>query len=234
MSEVEFDVVERRSWWERLFGFMNGRAESSIEDRLPADSLLAGAWSGGGQSVADVPEKVKAQIREEALLSYFNRLEAPLRLLLYATIPDREPPSAEHCHEILNVWRYELEHRVSLTPDTYCGAVQRYQPDMDEAYAIEGRCHTGDLLRIRVPCWRMFDRIVVRGEAELVGPGEESSPASETSARLAAVSESTASADKAEAGGLDRKAWASWNDLVEEAGTGTEWVDGDGPEKQGT
>ncbi len=135
---------------------------------VPADSLFANGWTVSAQSIADVPERLKAQIREEALLDAFNQLEASLRLLLYATTPDKEPPTAERCHQILNVWRYELEHRIRLTPDTYCGAVQRYEPDMERSYTIDGRCERGDLLRIRVPCWRMHDRIVVRGEAEIL------------------------------------------------------------------
>ena len=142
-----------------------------MEYQLPPDSLFAGSW-GGANSVADVPEQVKAQIQEETLLATFNRLESSLRLLLYATTPGKEPPTAEDCHQILNVWRYELEHRVNLTPDTYCGAVQRYEADMETAYTIDGRCRPGDLLRIRVPCWRMHDRVVIRGEAEVVDPAE--------------------------------------------------------------
>ena len=172
MSEVEYYATPRLSWWERLFGSLVARSEADMTTQLPPDSLFAGSWSSGGQSVADVPEKVKAQIREDAVLTTFNRLESSLRLLLFATTPDREPPTAEDCQEILNVWRYELEHRVKLAPDTYCGAVQRYEPAMEEAYAIDGRCEPGDLLRIRVPCWRMFDQIVVRGEAEVVDAAE--------------------------------------------------------------
>lgn len=135
--------------------------------QVPADSLFANTWNGA-ESVADVPEAVKAQIREEALLTAFNRLETSLRLLLYATTPGKEPPTPEHLHQILNVWRFELEHRVNLVPDTYCGAVQHYEPSMENAYSIDGRCEPGDRLRIRVPCWRMFEKIVIRGEAELL------------------------------------------------------------------
>ncbi len=141
--------------------------------QLPPDSLFADTWNQGASAVADVPEQVKAQIREEAVLSIVNRLEASLRLLLYATTPGKEPPTADHCRQILNVWRYELEHRIHLTPDTYCGAVQRYDPEMDEAYSIIGRCQPGDLLRIRVPCWRMYEKVVIRGEAELVESVEQ-------------------------------------------------------------
>jgi hypothetical protein len=143
--------------------------KNSLSVELPPDSLFAGHWStGDAKSVADVPEKIKAQIREEALLHAFHRLESSLRLLLYATTPGNEPPTPERCQQILNVWRFELEHRVHLTPDTYCGAIQRYEAEMDSAYAISGRCQPGDLLRIRVPCWRLHEQIVIRGEAELV------------------------------------------------------------------
>lgn len=167
MSQADSYTMERRTWWERLFGSLMSRAEADMNIELPADSLFAQSW-GGANSVADVPDHVKAQIREEALLTAFNRLEGSLRLLLYATTPGKEPPTAERCHQILNVWRYELEHRVHLTPDTYCGAVQRYEPEMESAYTINGRCVDGDLLRIRVPCWRMGSKIVIRGEAELM------------------------------------------------------------------
>ncbi|MCC2668447.1 MAG: hypothetical protein K0Q72_918 [Armatimonadetes bacterium] len=135
--------------------------------QVPADSLFANTWNGA-ESIADVPETIKAQIREDALLTAFNRLETSLRLLLYATTPGKEPPTPEHLHQILNVWRFELEHRVNLVPDTYCGAVQNYEPEMESAYTIDGRCSAGDRVRIRVPCWRMFEKIVIRGEAEVL------------------------------------------------------------------
>jgi hypothetical protein len=160
-----------------------------MEYELPPDSLFAGTWTGAN-SVADVPDQIKAQIREEALLTAFNRLESSLRLLLYATTPGKEPPTAERCHQILNVWRYELEHRVNLTPDTYCGAVQRYAAEMEDCYTIDGQCRPGDLLRIRVPCWRMNERIVVRGEAELVDESEIQA-AMEELARSTALAEQT-------------------------------------------
>ena len=50
--------------------------------------------------------------------------------------------------------------------------MQRYEPEMETAYTIDGRCQAGDLLRIRVPCWRMNEQVVVRGEAELMESGE--------------------------------------------------------------
>lgn len=177
MSQTDY-ATDRKNWFERLFSLLMSRAEYKMNYELPPDSLFNGTWSGAN-SVADVPEQIKAQIREEALLTAFNRLESSLRLLLYATTPGKEPPTAERCHQILNVWRYELEHRVNLTPDTYCGAVQRYASEMDDCYTIDGACSPGDLLRIRVPCWRMNERIVIRGEAELVDEAELQAAAEE-------------------------------------------------------
>lgn len=168
MNQVEHISLDERSWWERLLQSFASRPEGDMGYQVPEDSLFANTWNGGAESVADVPEPVKAQIREEALLTAFNRLETSLRLLLYATTPGKEPPTPEHLHQILNVWRFELEHRVNLVPDTYCGAVQNYEPEMDAAYTIDGRCQSGDRLRIRVPCWRMFEKIVIRGEAEVL------------------------------------------------------------------
>src|SRR5687768_3156468 len=110
--QVEYYSADRRAWWERLFESLTARKDGEMELQLPPDSLFADSWSSAASSVADVPEKVKAQIREEAVLDAFNRLESSLRLLLYATTPDKEPPSQERYQQILNVWRYELEHRV--------------------------------------------------------------------------------------------------------------------------
>ena len=173
MSQVSVQDYsdERRNWWERLVNAVVSRREGQLDFELPPDSLFTDTWAAAG-SIADVPESLKAQLRDEAVLDTFNRLQASLRLLLYATTPGKEPPDAERCHQILSVWRYELEHRVRLTPDTYCGAVQRYEPEMAEAYTIDGRCQEGDLLLIRVPCWRMNEQVVVRGEAELIDAEE--------------------------------------------------------------
>lgn len=166
MSQLEYGATVRRNFWDRLCDSLAGRREVRMPE-LPEDSLFA-TVAGEPATMADVPETVKAAIREEAVLDTFNRLEASLRLLLFATTPGKEPPSAERCQQILNVWRYELERSVNLQPDTYCGAVHRYELAMEHAYTIDGRCTPGDLLRIRVPCWKMKDRIVVRGEAEVV------------------------------------------------------------------
>jgi hypothetical protein len=178
MSQLHEITSERRSWWERLLDSIVARRDDAPVPELPPDSLFAGAWTLGAGTVADVPEKVKAQLRDEAILDTFNRLEASLRLLLYATTPGKEPADTERYRQILSVWRYELEHRVNLTPDTYCGAVQFYQPEMESAYTIDGRCAAGDRLLIRVPCWRMNDQVVIRGEAELLDDGGAPSGAS--------------------------------------------------------
>jgi hypothetical protein len=175
MSQTDLTTSDKKGWWERLVESLTARKDDAYE--VPEDSLFSNAWNGAGQTVADVPDKVKQQIREEAILDTVGRLEQSLRLLLYATTPGKEPPSPERYQQILNVLRYELEHRIHLVPDTYCGAVQKYEPSMDEGYTIDGRCQIGDLLRIRVPCWRMYERIVIRGEAELVEPEEETKPA---------------------------------------------------------
>ncbi len=159
--------------------------EESLGVQLPEDSLLAGGWRGDAENLADVPEQLKQQIREEAVLAVFNRLESSLRLLLHATAPDREPPSQEAYRKILDVWRFELEDRASLVPDTYAGAVQKYDPEMVASYAIAGRCDTGDLLRIKVPCWRLFGRVVIRGEAEPLEPGDAKAAAAEPVAAVA-------------------------------------------------
>jgi hypothetical protein len=198
MSQVEYLSVDQRSWWERLLQSFMLRREGDMGYQVPADSLFANTWNGGANSVADVPEPVKAQIREEALLTAFNRLETSLRLLLYATTPGKEPPTPEHLHQILNVWRFELEHRVNLVPDTYCGAVQHYEPEMDAAYAIEGRCQSGDRLRIRVPCWRMFEKIVIRGEAEVLPDDWEPEAQEAPEAEAEAEAPVAASAETAE------------------------------------
>lgn len=198
MSQTEFAAPERRGWWDRLMDSLMARKDGEVQADIPADSLFADAWNAGGQSLADVPENLKAQIREEAVLDTFNRLEASLRLLLHATTPGKEPPSTERYQQILNVWRYELEHRINLQPDTYCGAVQKYEAAMDPAYIIDGRCQPGDLLRIRVPCWRMRDKIVIRGEAEVV-EGEDLAAAEAEIAAPAAAEAADAGAVIAEA-----------------------------------
>ena len=168
--------------------------EESLGVQLPEDSLLSGAWRGDAENLADVPEQLKQQIREEAVLAVFNRLESSLRLLLHATAPDREPPSQEAYRKILDVWRFELEDRASLVPDTYAGAVQKYDPDMVTAYAIAGRCDAGDLMRIKVPCWRLFGRVVIRGEAEPLEPGEAKPASAESAAAAVPVDEEVAAA----------------------------------------
>src|ERR1051325_2293501 len=94
MSQTSYDATDERNWWERLLESLGARREEGMDYQLPSDSLFASSWNKEVTCVADVPEKIRAQIREEAVLDTFNRLEASLRLLLYATAPDREPPSA--------------------------------------------------------------------------------------------------------------------------------------------
>lgn len=166
MSDGDFYRERRETWWDRLVDVIAVRRSGGEPS---ADYLFSNDGPVAVQTIADVPEHIKTQIREEAVLDTFNRLESSLRLLLHATTEGREPESKDQYQQILNVWRFELEQRANLVPDTYCGAVQRYEPAMDEAYIIDGRCGPGDLLLIRVPCWRMYERIVIRGEAEPAG-----------------------------------------------------------------
>jgi hypothetical protein len=169
MDQGEFQGQRQDGWLARLFRMLSGGGGNAQEVNysLPSDSMFSG-FLGGGQSLADVPEEMKEKIREEAVLSVFNRLSSPLRLLLYATEPGKEPPTAEEFQQILSVWRCELQDSVNLKPDGYPGAIQPYQPEMEAAYTIAGRCTNGDLLRVTVPCWRLFGQVVVRGEAEKV------------------------------------------------------------------
>ena len=109
---------------------------------------------------------LKRRLQEEALQATFHRLEMPLRFLLYATAPGREPSSVEEYQGIVNLWRQGLEAEARLMPDNFTGAVRCYEPAMDDAYTIKGRCTPGQQLRITVPAWRLHGEVVVRGEAE--------------------------------------------------------------------
>jgi hypothetical protein len=117
-------------------------------------------------TIADIPLPLKRRLQEEALQTTFHRLEMPLRFLLYATAPGREPASLEEYQGIVNLWRQGLEAEARLMPDNFAGAVRCYEPAMDDAYAIKGRCTPGQQLRITVPAWRLHGQVVVRGEAE--------------------------------------------------------------------
>lgn len=117
-------------------------------------------------TVADIPVALKRRLQEEALQTTFHRLEMPLRFLLYATAPGREPTSVEEYQGIVHLWRQGLEREARLQPDNFAGAIRCYDPAMDEAYLIKGRCHPGQQVRITVPAWRLHGEVVVRGEAE--------------------------------------------------------------------
>jgi hypothetical protein len=117
-------------------------------------------------SMADIPQTLKRRLQEEAVHKTFFRLETPLRFLLYATVPGQEPQSVQECHDILNLWRQGLEKEARLVPDAYCGAVIPYEPSIERAYHVNGRCEPGDPVRITVPAWRIQGDVVVRGEAE--------------------------------------------------------------------
>ncbi len=145
--------------------------------QLPADSLFNANRPAAPQSIADIPAELKAQIEDEAIRATFHRMEASLRLLLAATTPGNQPDSPELYQKILSVFKFELENRVNLKPDVEPGSVMRFDPGLQQAYIIQGRCAPGDMLRVRVPCWRLKDRIVLRGELEklveapVVSPG---------------------------------------------------------------
>jgi hypothetical protein len=124
-------------------------------------------------TMADIPVPLKRRLQEEALQTTFHRLEMPLRFLLYATAPGREPNSLQEYQDIVNLWRQGLEKEARLLPDNFAGAVRNYEPGMDDAYIIRGRCRTGQQVRITVPAWRMHGQVVVRGEAEPCECGEE-------------------------------------------------------------
>jgi hypothetical protein len=117
-------------------------------------------------TMADIPLPLKRRLQEEALQTAFHRLEMPLRFLLYATAPGREPTSVEEYQGIVNLWRQGLEAEARLMPDNFTGAVRCYEPAMEDAYTIKGRCTPGQQLRITVPAWRLHGQVVVRGEAE--------------------------------------------------------------------
>ncbi len=148
-----------------------------MNQSLPQDSLFAGMHvAAPPATLADVPEELRSQIQDDSLIAAFHRLEVPLRLLLHATTPGREPESLDRVRQVLDVWRFELEHRLQLRPDAQAGTVQPFDAALQAAYTVKGRCVPGDLVRIRVPCWRLKDRLVVRGEAEPVGEGVSAPP----------------------------------------------------------
>jgi hypothetical protein len=159
------NLIAGWSWLRRL----RGQDESENFERLPEKF-----WGSEAQrrlafeemTMADIPVALKRRLQEEALQATFHRLEMPLRFLLYATAPGREPGSLDEYQSIVNLWRQGLETEARLLPDNFAGAVRCYEPAMDHAYTIKGRCAPGQQLRITVPAWRLHGQVVVRGEAE--------------------------------------------------------------------
>ncbi len=166
-------VTARWNWLRRLRGQSDGQYEDSHRQ---GERFWHGRASGEGGldhralpkelTLADIPVPLKRRLQEEALQTAFHRLEMPLRFLLYATAPGREPSSLEEYQGIVNLWRQGLETEVRLVPDNFTGAIRSYEPSMDTAYTIKGRCAPGQQLRITVPAWRLHGEVVVRGEAE--------------------------------------------------------------------
>jgi hypothetical protein len=160
-------VIAGWNWLRRL----RGQDSAEVDD---SHRLGERFWRGDSEgrahtkelTMADIPVPLKRRLQEEALQTAFHRLEMPLRFLLYATAPGREPNSLEEYQGIVNLWRQGLETEVRLVPDNFSGAIRSYEPAMDSAYTIKGRCALGQQLRITVPAWRLHGEVVVRGEAE--------------------------------------------------------------------
>ena len=162
MSSMQSDL----SWWERCLHSLGLRRE-----REPGEDDAAFDWekddaSAEPMTVADIPAELKERLQLEALRSTFFRLENQLRFLLRATFQDDHGEGRDEARNILWLWRQGLEQEARLAPDTYPGAVRRYEPEMAEAYFVPGQCQLGDPLRIVTPCWRLDGGVVVRGEAE--------------------------------------------------------------------
>jgi hypothetical protein len=167
-------VITGWSWLRRLRG-QSGTSEGEhllhSESIWRGDSEFAGARGGRRRpsndlTIADIPVALKRRLQEEAVQATFHRLEMPLRFLLYATAAGREPSSVEEYQDIVNLWRQGLETEARLQPDNFAGAVRCYDPAMEDAYTVKGRCQPGQQLRITVPAWRLYGQVVVRGEAE--------------------------------------------------------------------
>jgi hypothetical protein len=153
------------------FAHAAARRRRSRDERLESVAQLRRLLespSAESMTAASVPPEIRRRLQEEAIRAAFGRLEMPLRFLLNATTPGREPESLEMCHEILRLWRQGLERELRLEPGDPPNAVRHYEPAMDLEYNIHGRCRPGDPLRILIPCWRLKGQIVVRGEAEPV------------------------------------------------------------------
>jgi hypothetical protein len=167
---MEEKVMPAGDWFRKLAERvgMTERDQSLPEWVLEELRPMAEVESADGERVfmADVPQDLKRRLQAEAVQKTFHRLETPLRFLLYATVPGQEPQSVQECHDILNLWRQGLEKEARLVPDAYSGAVLPYEPGLERAYHINGRCEPGDPVLISVPAWRIQGEVVVRGEAE--------------------------------------------------------------------
>jgi hypothetical protein len=165
-------------WLRRLRGVDRDQSDAQAQNNLPF-------WYEKGtmkpladeMTLADIPVTLKRRLQEEALQTTFHRLETPLRFLLYATAPGREPESLEEYQGIVHLWRQGLEREARLLPDNFAGAIRQYEPGMEDAYLIKGRCQPGQPMRITVPAWRLHGQVVVRGEAEPFHAAESHPPA---------------------------------------------------------
>src|SRR5438445_13871056 len=127
------NLIAGWGWLRRL----RGRDESDGAEQIPERF-----WGGDAQrrlayeemTIADIPLPLKRRLQEEALQATFHRLEMPLRFLLYATAPGREPSSLEEYQSIVNLWRQGLETEARLMPDNFSGAICLYEPAMETAY----------------------------------------------------------------------------------------------------
>lgn len=165
------------SLWERCRRWLAGR-RGRLEQLQSVEQFRRLLDTSGVESmtVASIPPELRRRLQEEAIRGAFSRLEMPLRFLLNATTPGREPRSIEMCHEILRLWRQGLEREVRLTPDDPPNSVRAYDPSMDLAYNIHGCCRPGQWLRILIPCWRLNGVVVVRGEAEPIATPTPAAP----------------------------------------------------------
>jgi len=167
-------VQSTPGWWERCLIKLGVRPEPPALD-------AAFDWEradDGGMSLADVPDELKERLQKDALRGAFYRLENQLRFLLRATFEDDAPDEQDEARNILWLWRQGLEQEVRLKPETYPGAVLRYEAGMVESYFVPARCQLGEPLRIVTPCWRLDGDVVVRGEAEPYdGEAVEATPA---------------------------------------------------------
>jgi hypothetical protein len=166
-----------KSWWKEWKE--RAALRRSRADRLRGADQFRRLLDGSpdeAMTMASIPPPLRRRLQEEAIRAAFGRLEMPLRFLLNATTPGREPQSIDMCHEILRLWRHGLEREIRLEPGDAPNALRRYEPTLDLEYNIHGRCRPGDSLRVLIPCWRLNGQIVVRGEAEPIATPLPSAP----------------------------------------------------------